>query len=145
MANVVLIEDGDPPRAALLRDRIAHVPVGDQVEPVRIDAGSEDDHVVQKAQRLGVGPRVHLIDELHQLLGPEDFGGVEAPVDPDDRLTLLGELAGFALRDIGSQRQAPRDLLVPVEVPVVVGRRNDRHVHRPALLGGADLLEDHPV
>ena len=43
--------------------------------------------------RLGVVAADQLVDRLDQLLRAEHFGGVQAAVDPDDRLAFLRQRA----------------------------------------------------
>ena len=59
----------------------------------------EDDEVVEEARRLGVGPAHELPDGLDELLRAEHLGGVQAAVDPDDRLPVLRQLARLRLGD----------------------------------------------
>ena len=120
---------------------VAHVPVGDEIVAVRIGVDEEDDHVVEDPHRLVVGAADHLVDHLAELLRAERLGGVQAAVDPDDRLAFARERARLVVGQPFGQRQAPRDVLVPREVLVVLRRRHDRHQLLAALGGLADRLE----
>ena len=71
---------------------------GDQLHAVRIGVDGEDDEVVQETQRLLVGAAHQLIDGLGQLLRAEDFGRVQAAVDPHHRLAFLRERARLRRR-----------------------------------------------
>ena len=55
-------------------------------------------HVVEEPHRLVVGAADHLVDHLAELLRAERFGGVQAAVDPDDRLAFLRERARLRRR-----------------------------------------------
>ena len=83
----------------------------------------EDDDVVEDPQRLGIGPADELVDRLDQLLRAEHLGGVQAAVDPDDRLAFRRERARLLVGEPLGERQPPRDLLVAIELLVVLRRR----------------------
>ena len=74
-----------------------------------------------------------------------DFGGVQAAVDPDDRLALGGQLGGLGLADALGQGQAAGDALVVGQLRVVGRRGDDAHELRPAFLGVADVDDLEPV
>jgi hypothetical protein len=142
VAHVLLVEPGNVHRP-LLRVGIAHVPVGDQLHPVRVDRGEEQDDVVQDAEGLGIAARRHLVGDLEEVLCGYDLRGVEAAVDPDDRLAFGGQLAGVLVGHPLGARQLLRDLLVAVELLLVLGRGEDRHDHRPAFGRPADVHQLH--
>ena len=83
----------------------AHVPVGDQLLAVGIGLDVEQDHVVEEAHGLGVGAADHLVDHLHELLRADRFAGVQAAIDPDDRLALAGQRAGLLFGEPFGVRQ----------------------------------------
>ena len=57
----------------------------------------EHDHVIEDPERLRIGLADHPKDELSELLGPQDFGSVEAPVDPNHRFPFRSERSGLFL------------------------------------------------
>ncbi len=65
---------------------------GHEFHAVRVGRNDEQDHVVQNPHRLGVGPAGHLVSEVEQVLRRHALGGVQAAVDPDDRLAFGREL-----------------------------------------------------
>ena len=76
----------------------------DQLVAVGVGVHGEDDDVAEEAQRLGVDAADELVDGLDQLLRAEHLVGVQAAVDPDDRLAfgrerarlIVGEALGAA-------------------------------------------------
>ncbi len=134
-----------PPVRALLRIRLAHVPVGHQVVAVRIGVDEEDDDVVQDPHRLRIGAAHHLVDHLAELLRAEHFGGVQPAVDPDDGLALARQRSRRVVRESLGEREPHGDLPVALEIAVILRRRHDRHEVRPALGRLADLLDDHAI
>ena len=94
VADVFLVEAGDAAHRPFFRVGFPHVPVGDELQAVGIDRDGEEDDVVQNAERLGVVAADHLPDQLDQVLRADDFGGVQAAVDPDDGLAFGGEACG---------------------------------------------------
>ena len=80
-----------------------------------------------------------LVDRLDERLGAEHFAGVQAAVDPDDRLPFLGELSRFLGRHAFGAGQLRGDLAVSVELREVGRRRDDRHELIAAFLGLADI------
>ena len=145
VADVLLVEDGHAAHRPLRRLLLAHVPIGDEVEPVRIGGDGEEDDVVEDAPGLGVAPAGHPPDELDELLGAEDLGRVESAVDPDDGLALGGEPARAVVGQSLGQGQARRDVLVAGEARVVRRRGDDGHDHRPALGRLPDLDDLHTL
>jgi hypothetical protein len=106
---------------------------------VGVGVHEQDDAVVQEPHRLLVGAAHHLVDHFAELLGAEHLGGVQAAVDPDDRLSLLRERAGLVVGQSVGVGEPAGDLLVSREVPVVLRRGDDRHQVRPALRGPPDF------
>ena len=134
-----------PPVERRFGSLLAHVPVGDQLHAVGIGVDGEDDDVAQEAHRLFVGAADELIDRFRQLLRAEHFGGVQAAVDPHDRLAVARELTRLFVGQALGQREPLRDVLVLLQVLVVLRRRDDRHQLIAALGGLADALHDHAV
>ena len=66
--------------------------------------------------RLLVGAAHELIDGLDQLMRADDFGRVQAAVDPDDRLAFLRQRARLLLGEAAGAVQLLRDLLVAIEL-----------------------------
>ena len=128
---------------SLLRIRIAHVPVGDEIVAVRIRVDEQDDAVVEEPPRLLVVPADHLVDHLRQLLRAERFGRVQPAVDPDDRLAFLRQRARLIVGQPLGERQPARDVAVAREVLVVRRRRDDRHPLGPPLGGLPHVVERH--
>ena len=60
--------------------------------PSGLAVDEKDDDVVEDAERLGVVGGEKLVQRFHEHLGAERFAGMQAAVDPDDGLALLGEL-----------------------------------------------------
>ena len=144
MADVLLIEPRDAVGRPPLLVRLAHVPVGDQLHPVRVHQGAENDDVIQDPQRFGIGFRVQAVDRLDQLLGAEHFGRVQAAVDPDDHLALAGQGAGLFVGQVLGQRQPPVRRLDHRQLPLVFRRGDDRGELGPPFFGLADVDHRHP-
>ena len=69
-------------------------------------------HVVEEPHRLLVGAADHLVDHLAELLRAERLGGVQAAVDPDDRLAFLRQRARLLVgQPLGVARAAARSRL----------------------------------
>ncbi len=145
VAHVLLVQPRQVAGAALLRIRVAHVPVGDQLHPVRVHVRGQDDHIPEDPHRLLVGLAGELVDGLDQLLRAEHLGGVQAAVDPDHRLAFLRQRPRLVVGQALGLRQPPRDLAVTVELLEVLGRGDDRHQLVAALGGLADALHDHAI
>ncbi len=92
----------------------------------------ENYQIVQKAHRLRIGSAGQLPDGLEELLRTKDFVGVEAAVEPDDRLALRRQRPSLGLAHPLGKRQAPCDVLESVEALMVGRRRENRHQLRPA-------------
>ena len=108
-------------RSAFLGIFLLHIPGGDQFHAVRIGVHRQEDDVIQEPKGLVIVSAHHLPDELHELMRPDDLGGVEAPVDPYDRLPLHGQSPGLIFCQVLGQRQAAGDVPVVFELPVIVG------------------------
>ena len=98
----------------------------------------------EDAQRLGIVHRDHLPDQFEQLVGAEDLVGVQAAVDPDDRLAALGEPSRGGGVDAAA-RQRLAGLPVLLQPRQVRGTRQNRHQLRASLGGQADGVELHAV
>ncbi|MNQ42812.1 hypothetical protein D3C85_565210 [compost metagenome] len=145
VADVLLVQDRDRGELALQRVRVAHVPVGDQLHPVRVQRREQDDGVIQNAQGLGVLGGQPFMHGGDQGLGRDGLGRVQTAVDPDHGLALGGHGAGFVFGDAFSLGEATRDLLIAVQVGQVLRRRDDGDILGAALGGLADLDQLHPV
>ncbi|MNS72220.1 hypothetical protein D3C72_1056220 [compost metagenome] len=145
VADVLLVQDRDRGELALQRVLVAHVPVGDQLHPVRVQRREQDDGVVQDAQGLGVFRRQPFMHGGDQGLGRDGLGRVQTAVDPDHGLALGGHGAGLFLVDTLGLGQTTRDLLIAVQVGQVLRRRDDGDILGAALGRLADLDQLHPV
>ena len=145
VADVLVVQARQRAELALLRVLVPHVPVRDHLHAVRIVLAEQDDGVVQHPQGLGIGLRQHPIEHLDLALRGDGLAGVQARVDPDDRLALGGQLAGRVLLDAVGLGQLAGDLLVAVQLGQIGRRRDDGHPHGAALLGLADIDQLHPV
>ena len=145
VADVFLVETRERFELALRRIGVAHVPVGDQLQPVGIVVAEQDDRVVQQALRLGVLPGEHPIEHMDLALGRYRLGGVEAGVDPHHRAALGGERLRLRLVHPFRLGELARDLAIMVELREVGGGGDDRHPHRTPLGGFADVDQLHPV
>ncbi len=143
--HVLLVQPRQVAGAALLRIRVPHVPVGDQLHAVGVGVRGQDDHIPEDAHRLLVGLAGELVDGLDQLLGAEHLGGVQAAVDPDHGLAFLRERTRLVVGQALGVGQPPGDLAVAVQLLEVLGRRDDRHQLVAALGGLADALHDHAI
>jgi hypothetical protein len=56
-------------------------------------------------------------------------------VDVHERLAVMGEPARLGVREALWVREATRDLAVAIDFSKVIGRRDQREIHRPALAG----------
>jgi hypothetical protein len=61
-----------------------------------------------------------VIGQLDQMLGGRAFRGMQAAVDPDNRLAFSSHLFGFAGSDAASQSQSRGNFLVAVESPDIL-------------------------
>ena len=123
---------------------IPHVPVGDELDAVRIRNRHEEDDIVQKTHRFLVRLRNHLVNHLGQRLRIDRLGGMETAIDPDDRLAFLRELPRLVLTEAGPG-QLRGHVAVGLELGVILRRRDDRHVLRAPFLGRADADDGHAV
>src|SRR5207247_6643318 len=57
------------------------------------------------------------IDHLAELLGAEDFAGVQAAVDPEQGLSFLRPRARLRVAEAVDGAEAPRDFLVVRQLP----------------------------
>uniref|UniRef100_A0A0N5A4K1 LigA n=1 Tax=Parastrongyloides trichosuri TaxID=131310 RepID=A0A0N5A4K1_PARTI len=145
VADVLLIQHRDAVVLALQRILVAHVPGRNQLPPVRVQRREQDDYVVQDALGLGVLGRQPFIEGGDQGLRRHRLGGVQAAVDPHYGLAFGGQGAGLVLADALGLGQAPRDLLIAVDVGQVLRRGDDREVLRPSFRRATDLQQLHPV
>ncbi len=70
---------------------------------------------------------------------------MEAAIDPYDRLAFRGQRARLVVGQSFRARQAPGDVLVPIERAEILGRGDNRHPLRPTLFRPADVDERHAV
>ncbi len=112
---------------------------------VGIGVHEQDDRVVEKPHRLFVGAAHHLVDHLAELLRAEHFAGVQPAVDPDHGLAFARERLRLLVGEPLGEGEPARDLPDSAQVPVVLGRRDDRHQMRPAFRRLADLLQHHAI
>ena len=143
VADILLVEDRNRLGADLVR--VAHVPVGDQLQPVGIGVDEEGDVIVEEAPRLLVIAGQQVVDDLDVRLAVHHLGGVHAGVDPHGRLALAGERVGLVIGQPLGQRQLARDLLLPIEIGKIRGRRDDRHPLLAPFRGLADRDELHAI
>ena len=141
----LLIQARQTVQAALGRIGLAHIPVGDQLLPVGIGLHIELDRVVQQPHGFRIVAADHLVDHLHQLLRADGLGGMQAAVDPDHGFAFARQRAGLVFCKPLSEGQPAGDLLIPVQIPEVLRRADDRHVLPPALGRGADVDQLHAV
>ncbi len=104
----------------------------------------EDDHVIQEAKGLLVVEADHLVDQLHELVCAQHFGGVEPTVDPHDGLPLPGESPSVLVGQTFGKREAPGNVPEAVQARVVLGRGKDRHELGAPLRRVSDRVEGHP-
>ena len=145
VADVLLVQPRQLRHRPLLRIRIAHVPVGDEIVAVGIRVNEEDNDVVEDAHGLLVGLAHHVVHHLAELLCADDFGGVESAVDPHDCLAFLRECARLRIGESLRVREARRDVLEAREPLVIRGRRHDGHEMRTAFSRLAHLVEHHAI
>ena len=71
-----------------------------------------------------VSQRHQVVAELDGVLVIGHFGGVQAAIDVDDRLRFARQRARLLVADAARKRQAPRDVLIVIELRQVGrGRR----------------------
>ena len=100
----------------------------------------ENDDIVEDVHGLGVGTARELIDGLGELGRAEDFGRVQAAVDPDHGLAFGGEGVSLSVGQAFGMGQLLRNALVLREQLVVRGRSDDRHQLVATFRGLADDL-----
>ena len=137
--DVLLVEARDV-HVALLRVGFLHVPVGHKLHAVRIRMHEHDHDVVQDAQRLLIGAGEHLVVGLDQLIGAEDFGRMQSAVNPDHRLSFLGERLGLSFADFGVG-ELLGDLAEPGELLDVLRARHDHRQLRASFSGHPHRVE----
>ena len=142
--DVLLVQTWNASRGTFALVLLAHVPIGHQIESIRIDTGGQQNDIIQETLGLSVVAADHLIDQFHQPLSSQHFSGVESTIDPNHRLSSRCQLASLIIGQISGQCQPPGDLLVLIQPLMILGRGNDRHPHRTTFGGFADLLERHP-
>ena len=107
--------------------------------PSGLRVHDEHDHVVEDAHRLLVGAADQLVDRLDQLLRAEHFGGVQAAVDPHDRLAFPRQRLRLVVgQAVGERELAARSPCTREQLREILGRRDDRHELRTAFLRLAD-------
>ena len=84
VADVLVIKPRQPSGRAPECIRVAHVPVGHQVLPVRIRGHQQNDVIAKKPQRLRIVSAHQLVRHRNELLCPQHFTGVQPSVDPHD-------------------------------------------------------------
>jgi hypothetical protein len=131
---------------ALQRILLAHVPVGDHLLAVGIRLNAEHDVVVQQPHGLGIGAADQLVNGFHQLLRADGLAGVQAAVDPHDGFAVASPAARACSSVTPSAWASFCEMVLYFrEVLDVVGRRDNRHVLRPAKPGLADFDQLHAV
>jgi hypothetical protein len=95
---ILLIKPRHTRSRPFCRIRFTHVPVGNQIHSVRVDANGQENHVFQEARGLSIVQANHLIDQLHQLLRAEHFRGMQTSIDPDDCLALRCQRTRLLIR-----------------------------------------------
>ena len=143
--DVLLVQPWQLRQRPLLRVRVSHVPVGDEVVAIRVRMDEQDDDVVQDAHCLVIAPADHVEHHLAELLRADRFRGVQAPVDPHNGLALLRQSPRLFVRESLCMGESRRDVLIVREPLVVGGRRHDGHEVRPPFRRPADLLHHHAV
>jgi hypothetical protein len=143
--DVLLVEPRNPRGAAPGLVRAAHVPARHQLHAVRIGVNRKLHDVIQQAHRFGVVPAGHLPDVLHQLVSAEHLGGVQAAIDPDHRLALLGQRPGLGRVHAFRAGEPGTDLPQPIELRVVRGAGDDHHPLIAPFGGLADRHQLEPV
>ena len=103
----------------------------------------EQDHVVQEPHRLRVVPAHHVVDKAHELRRAEHLGGVQAAVDPHDRLALGRERVGLIVGQTFRVCEPLRRFLVAREVLQIVRGGDDRHQLGTALGRVPDGVQHH--
>jgi hypothetical protein len=100
---------------------------------------------MQEAHRLWIGAAVQFVDGLDELLGADRLGGVEAAIDPNDRLAFFRERMRLILGDVLRARQLLADLPIVLEIFHVLGSAHDRHVLMPSLGRQPDVDQLHAI
>ena len=152
VADVIAPKAWDAGSAAIFMGGVAIVPVGDEVHAVGVIEDGEQDVVLEKAHRLGIGLGVHFIDGLKICCEPDGLGGVQASVDPDDGLAFGGERMGLLVgehlvfgREVARGGELVGDITVVVELLEILGRGDNSHPLAAALGGLAHLHQLHAV
>src|SRR6186713_235127 len=70
---------------------------------------------------------------------------MESTIDPDDCLAITSHGARGVVRKSLSQGESHRGLTIALEVPVILGRRDNGHEVRPALGRFSYLLHHHAI
>ncbi len=112
VADVFLPQARDVLQGAFGGIGLAHVPVGNEFHAVRIGVCRENDDVVEDALGFRIVARDHFVDQFHELLRAEYFGGVQSAVDPDYGFAFVGERAGLVVRESFGMREPARDLFI---------------------------------
>ncbi len=153
VADIVMVELGDPGHLEVGTD-VRHVPVGDDVEAVRVHVRHEqDDRVLADGSSLGRLVGHEVVCHFGHHLTMSHLGRVQPPVDPNDRLSFLRERPSLRLGEnravsfvrISSVRERPGDLFVAIHPSQVLRCGDCRDVQRLPKGALADLLENHPI
>ena len=145
VTRVLFVQARNRRGGALELVALLHVPVRDELHAVRIGVRHENDHVVQDAHGFVVVAAGELPERLHELLRPENFGGVQTAVDPEHHLAFLGHGGrGGRIHALGPG-ELRGDFLVAGELLVVLRARHDGHDLRPAFFRETDRVQRHTV
>ncbi len=145
MPDVLVVEPRQTCQIALQRIFLTHVPIRDNLLAVRIRLNAKHDHIIQKAQRLGVIRARQLIHRLHELLRPDSLVRMQAAVDPHHCFAFARELVCLLVGQTLGQRKLAIDLLIMRELALVLGRRQNRHVLMAAFAGHPDVHQLHSI
>ena len=91
VAGVLVIKPRQPGSRTPESVRVAHVPVGHKVLPVRIRGHQQNDVVAKKPHRLRIVLAHQLVRHENELLCPQHLAGVEPTVDPHYSLPFRRE------------------------------------------------------
>ena len=124
---------------------LLHVPVGTELHSVWVSVNKKDDDVIQDSFGFRVVLAHHLIAGFDELLGAEDFAGVQTAIDPDNRLSFERKFFSLIVGEPFGYAEFLGDLLIPFEFLEIGRAGDDGHELVSPFRRFADGLHAHAV
>ena len=138
VADIVMVELGRPRRLERCLE-ILSIPIGNDVEPIRVHARHEEqDHVVADLLHLRGIFGHDAISEMRHHLGRRDLGRVQAGIEPNDRFAFGRVARGGLIIDARAREGLAH--LTPLVEPREIGLARDIEQQKRFLEDGAPDL-----